>query len=41
MATRIEADKLEAMSKKELVDLVQSLAPLELLQVNFQKSPAF
>jgi hypothetical protein len=29
------------MSKKELVDLVQSLAPLELLQVNFQKSHAF
>jgi hypothetical protein len=35
MATRIEADKLEAMSKKELVDLVQSVASLELLQANF------
>jgi hypothetical protein len=34
MATRIEADKLEAMSKKELVDLVQSVASLELLQAN-------
>jgi hypothetical protein len=34
MAERIEGEKLEAMSKKELVDLIQSVAPLDLLQSN-------
>ena len=34
MATRIEAGKLDAMSKKELVDLIQSVASLDLLQTN-------
>jgi len=34
MASRIDAEKLEAMSKKELVDLIQSVSPLDLLQAN-------
>ena len=35
MAERIEAGKLEGMSKRELVDLIQSVSPLDLLQVRF------
>jgi hypothetical protein len=31
---RLEADKLAAMGKKELVEIVQSVAPLDLLQAN-------
>ena len=32
--SRIDAERLEAMSKKELVDLIQSVAPLDMLQSN-------
>ena len=34
MAERVDAATLDGMSKKELVVLVQSVAPLELLQAN-------
>ncbi len=32
--SRIDAERLDAMSKKELVDLIQSVAPLDMLQSN-------
>ncbi len=34
MAERVGAEQLDGLSKKELVVLVQSVAPLELLQTN-------
>jgi hypothetical protein len=34
MASQVDASTLDGMSKKELVVLVQSVAPLELLQSN-------